>query len=72
MYDKNHDEEMANSLNEYKLEYQTLKLVKEEKKIPEIFPHLGKIRNKNGATHVGDSSLRSLCEAFFRCISSIA
>lgn len=34
MYDKNHDEEMANSLNEYKLEYQTLKLVKEEKKNP--------------------------------------
>ena len=46
MYDKNHDEEMANSLNEYKWNIQNLKLVKETER---DFPHSGKIKSQSSA-----------------------
>lgn len=51
---------MTNSLNEYKLDDQTCKLVKEAKK--ENFPQSGKIESKNTATNnfAMASTLRSL------------
>ena len=51
---------MANSLNAYKLDDQTLKLVKEAKK--EVFPMQVKIKGNNGETHAGDDSLAPLLE----------
>lgn len=61
---------MANSLNAYKLDDQTLKLVKEAKK--EVFPMQAKIKGNNGETHASDDSVSSLTGASFKYVSSIA
>lgn len=57
---------MANSLNAYTLDDQTLKPVKEAKK--EVFPMQAKIKGNNAS----DDSVSSLTGASFKYVSSIA
>lgn len=63
---------MANSLNAYKLDDQTLKLVlkkKDSKK--EVFPRQTKIKGNNGDNYAKDDS-SALTGVSFKYVSSIA
>lgn len=64
--DINHEEEMANSLNKYKMNDQTLKLVKEAKR--DSSTPSGKIESQNSTT---DSYAQPHHRASFRYGSSI-